>query len=151
MPLFGRREPNPSTAPKSLGGIFKESLFGTSRTTPKPEQKPQARPESKGLFGKQGYASFQEQRGFARKAPYEPLPGTARRLGKEERLGLIRDLQERSKAIGQYHGLSEQTYKERILPQLRKEKYQLHIAGKYNEEKALERRMQQYEKWIKGA
>lgn len=89
-------------------------------------------------------------REFARKEPYEPLPGTVKRLGKEERVGLIKELEERAKRAGQTFGLSERTFRERILPQMKKEKYQLHIAGRYNEERALERKMQQYEKWIKG-
>lgn len=139
--------PKPSQKPASM---FER--LGITRPAAKPEVKPQAAPPAKapGLFGQEGYKTQWQLREFARKAPYESMPGTAGKLSKEKRVGLVKELEERAKKAGQTFGVSERTFRERLLPQMKKEKYQLHIAGKYNEEKQLERKMQQYEKWIKG-
>lgn len=147
MALFNRPTP-PSPQKSSFGGILGERLFGGQKPTPKPEQKPQTKP---GLLGPTGYSSFREQKQFAIKAPYEPLPGTVQKLGKKERGALVDELQERARRAGQTYGLSEEKYRTRVAPQIKKDIYQLRIQGKINEAKQLERKTQYWEKLIKGS
>lgn len=162
MPLFGSRESTPASKPSSSprypfsskpAGPSKPS-FGVLeslglRSMPKKEAAPQ--PKSPGLFGEGGYKSQWQLREFARRAPYESMPGTYKKMGKQERVGLVTELQERAKKAGQTLGLSEKTYRERLLPQMKKEKYMLHVKGDIKGEKLLEKKMKTYEKWIKGA
>ena len=152
MPLFGKGSPSrpsspwskpPAPAARPSWGLA-ESLG--LRSTPKKEGA--AQPKPPGLLGKEGYRSFEQQREFVKKAPYEPLPGTGQKLGEKERVNLIRELEERAKKVGQAFGFSKQTFDERILPQMLKEKAQLEYAGKINDANALGRKIQQYKKWI---
>lgn len=120
------------------------------RPMSKPETKPQTPPSPKGLFGeKGGYRSWDEAKSFARRLPWEKsaLPGTSRQLGEQERVNLIEDLRKRDSSSG---GISEQSYRERILPQLKKETAKLDAAGKINDKIELQRKMQMYEKLFKG-
>ena len=155
MPLFGKSPLSRPSAPWSKPSAPRPS-WGLAeslglRSTPKKEGAAAPQIKSPGLFGEKGYGSFEQQREFVKKAPYESLPGTGQKLGEKERVKLIRELEERAKKSGQTFGLSEQTFRERVLPQMRKEKAQLEATGKINDAIALGRKMQQYEKWIKGA
>ena len=140
----------PIYAPKSSPSPYQKpsmSMFERLGVT-NPAQKKEAAPPSKTLFGKEGYSKYYSMREFARKFPYKEamLPGTVKRLGEKERLAFIKkELQERGKKFGYLHGLSEKAYRERIVPEMKKEKYKLHIAGKLKEEKLLEREMEALE------
>src|SRR3989344_3487075 len=131
MPLFGKGSPSrpsspwskpPAPAARPSWGLA-ESLG--LRSIPKKEGAAAPQIKSPGLFGEKGYGSFEQQRQFARKAPFAPMPGTGAPLGEKERVKLIQELEERAKKLGQTFGLSEQTFRERVLPQMMKEKAQL--------------------------
>ena len=111
---------------------------------PSPDQ-----PKPPGLFGQGGYGSWDDMKGFARRFPWEKsvVPGTGRQLGEQERVNLIEELRKRDPSSG---GLSEQGFRERILPQLKREISQLDAAGKINEKIELGRKIEMYEKLIKG-
>lgn len=152
LPSFGKRESRPpfsprsSVPPKSLGGMFGESLFG-KRPVSKPEQKPQQpqpKPQPEGLFGKKPYRTFQELKEFARKAPYESIPGTSRRLTQKERVDFMKELQKRGSQMGQAFGLSKDGLNAAI-KQMEKEKTWTKTPS---EKKALEDKIKMYRKWM---
>src|SRR3989338_6599148 len=110
------------------------------------EVKPQEPPQSKGLFGEGGYRTFLELREFVKKAPNEQLPGTGTMLYVKERVQLIEELQKYAARVGQSYSISEQTWRELILPEIKKEEYQLYSSGKTREMKQLQGKIQQIQK-----
>lgn len=151
MPLFGKREPLPTSRPSP---ISPKPSFGMMerlglRPMPKPEQKPQAQPEKPGgLFGGD-YKSYMQLRESARGARFAPLPGTSRPVGKEERVKFMQELEQYGKKAGQLHGLSEQSFRERVLPQIKRDLsaiYRKTGSMDSKEYKELDRKRQVWEK-----
>lgn len=137
-------KPSPSPQKPAVSSIFER--LGITRPAPKLEPKPQAAPQSKGLFGGKTYKSFLELRQFARKAPYAPIPGTFRKLGQKQRVGMIQELQTRAKKMGQTYGLSSEKLNA-VLGKMKKEKM---YAKTFKEKKALEDKIKVFEQWKKG-
>ena len=114
------------------------------RPTPKPEVKPQTPQRQESFLGKPGEApSWDTLKSRARAFPWEKsvLPGTSRKLGEEERVKFIEKLQKLDLSSG---AISEQGFKERILPKLKEEMRQLSVAGKTNEKEDLKRKMKMF-------
>lgn len=130
MPLFGFSRKPPSTRP----GQFQKLI------SKKPVAPP---PKSKGLFGEKSYRTFTNLREFARKAPYERIPGYDKRLGKTERVGLMDTLRKYS---GESYGISEQKLGQ-ALKKMQKEKM---YTKDYAKKKELDQKIKMLEKWRQG-
>lgn len=126
---------------------------------PKPAPKKEAAPELKKLFGSEGYGSYPNLREFARKVPYlskeNVLPGTIKKLTKNERVAIVEELRKRAEQITKQPSstLSEKTYRERIAPQIKKELskiFQKTGTTESREYKELARKRQLWEEWMKG-
>lgn len=146
MPFMSKPSPPPYQKPASL---FER--LGITRPAPKSETKPPAAPPTKapGLFGKEGYKSYSQLRESARGAPFAPLPGTSQPIGKEKRVGFIKELEEYGKRSGQLHGLSESAFRERVLPQIKRDLsaiYRKTGSTESKEYKELDRKRQLWEK-----
>lgn len=162
MPTPWRREP--VYMPKSLPPTFKPpsmSVFERLGIKPTP-QKPAGGPSASdpfGFLGEKGYAKDWQLREFARKkAPYENLPGTYRKLGKKQREALMKELMIRSKEIArregrQTYGISKEIFK-KVIGRIESpsapggsELYKLHRSGKLLQERELKRKAQLWKKW----
>lgn len=151
MPLFGKKEsfpaPRPGGQPKSFGGIFKE-----------PEQKPQAKPEFKKPFGGRGYGTFGELKTFAKKglsfgSKENIRPGTFRQLMTGEKFAAVDRVKKYAERLGIRGTISEKTYQERILPQVKRDLAEIYGRTKSTESKefkSLKTDTQIFEKIIKG-
>lgn len=116
------------------------------RPMPKPVEKPPA-PQPAKLFGG-GFNTWDEMKTSARRFPWEKstMPGTGSKVGERERAGIVEKMRQFLPSQG---GLSEQSYRNYILPQLKKEIGQLESAGKINEKIKLQREMQMFEEMMK--
>lgn len=157
MPLFGQSSPKPSSpwskppAPSAPPARPGWGLFESLGLKSTPRKEGAAAPPAKppGLFGPNNYSPFKEQKEFARRAPYEPLPGTSRPITREERVQLVEDIEKWSKEIGKPYGLSKQDWP-LVKQRIQKEMYQHSIKGEVGMVQELQRKIQQYEKWIRA-
>lgn len=149
MSLFG----NKSFQKPAVPSLSQKSSFSPSgRLGMSKPAAPLQKSESKGFFGGGGdYRTFSQLKEFVKKTTNERLPGTGRVFDAKEKEKFVEELQQLGQAAGKPYSMSEQVWKENILPEMRKEEYRLHVAGKINEKMELQGKIQQMEKWIKGS
>lgn len=123
-----------------------------SRVPPMPSQRPMPKtpekpPQPLKPFGG-GFRSWDEMKGSARRFPWEKstLPGTGTKIGESERAGIVERMRQLLPSQG---GLSEQSYRDYIVPQLKRKMSQLESAGKIDEKIKLQREMQLFEEMTK--
>jgi len=131
MPLFGFSK-RPSAPIRRPPSVSKKTV---SKSPPQPKPK--------GLFGEKKYRTFLDLREFARKAPFERIPKSSKRLGKKERVSLIDTLRKYS---GNFYGISEQKFN-MALKKMQKEKM---YTKDYGKKKELDQKIKMLEKWKKG-
>ena len=134
--------PLPFFRPSSRPGQVQKPILKRPVSKPKPEVKP------KGIFGEKKYRSFRDLRGFAIKAPYKKIPTYDTRLGKKERLGLVKELAVYGrKFLGRSHGLSDRDYSY-IIKKVEKQRGRMQRHSK--EWKELDKKVKTWGKWKEG-